>query len=417
MPYAAKLLSSEFLKTLRRWFFALKRRATGGPKHIDVFIKVDDPYSFLLIQILPELIQRYDLTCQLLPILHTEDEMFPDKHKWLKHSLVDAKRLADLYQLDFSSTLPNFDADKINAATISLLKSESIEQSIHIFGYFWLGEGTDEINNICSEMPDACIAQLEQNQGCLKKMGHYLPATVYFEGEWYWGIDRLDHFEERLNLELDNTHSKYVKYDLQHRDFCRFEGKSVVCGQALEMFFSARSPYSYIGLEKAINFCEHYGIELKIKLVLPMMMRAMNVPNRKKLVIFHDAKREANKHGIPYGFVADPLGQAVENCYGLYQYAQQQNRGVAFLLAFARAVNAKGIRADQDRGLKCIVESAGLDWQLAKPHVSNQHWRQVVEDNIQELAQLGLWGVPCFRYGDLVVWGQDRLWVIEQKLQ
>jgi 2-hydroxychromene-2-carboxylate isomerase len=28
-----------------------------------------------------------------------------------------------------------------------------------------------------------------------------------------------------------------------------------------------------------------------------------------------------------------------------------------------------------------------------------------------------IWGVPSFRVGDVAVWGQDRLWVIEDALR
>ena len=28
----------------------------------------------------------------------------------------------------------------------------------------------------------------------------------------------------------------------------------------------------------------------------------------------------------------------------------------------------------------------------------------------------GLWGVPSFRVGDLAVWGQDRLWAVQEAL-
>lgn len=31
-----------------------------------------------------------------------------------------------------------------------------------------------------------------------RELGHYLGATFYFEGEWYWGLDRLHYLETRL---------------------------------------------------------------------------------------------------------------------------------------------------------------------------------------------------------------------------
>jgi 2-hydroxychromene-2-carboxylate isomerase len=33
------------------------------------------------------------------------------------------------------------------------------------------------------------------------------------------------------------------------------------------------------------------------------------------------------------------------------------------------------------------------------------------------MMEHGVWGVPSFRVGNTVTWGQDRLWVIEHALQ
>jgi 2-hydroxychromene-2-carboxylate isomerase len=43
-------------------------------------------------------------------------------------------------------------------------------------------------------------------------------------------------------------------------------------------------------------------------------------------------------------------------------------------------------------------------------------WRGTAERNREELFSLGLWGVPSFRVGDLAVWGQDRLWAVQEAL-
>ena len=149
-----------------------------------------------------------------------------------------------------------------------------------------------------------------------------------------------------------------------------------------------------------------------------MMMRGMNVPQTKKMYIFHDTKREAKKHGIDYGFVADPLGKAVKNCYALFALAKSQGKEISYLLEFARAVNSQGLLADNENGMQVIVQRSGLNWHEAKRELNNpvQPWRQEVEDNMNELNNLGLWGVPCFHYQDTVTWGQDRLWVIEQAI-
>ena len=35
----------------------------------------------------------------------------------------------------------------------------------------------------------------------------------------------------------------------------------------------------------------------------------------------------------------------------------------------------------------------------------------------EDLLALGLWGVPSMQVQDVAVWGQDRLWAIEDKLR
>jgi 2-hydroxychromene-2-carboxylate isomerase len=31
-----------------------------------------------------------------------------------------------------------------------------------------------------------------------QRLGHYLGAMLYYGGEWYWGVDRLQYLESRL---------------------------------------------------------------------------------------------------------------------------------------------------------------------------------------------------------------------------
>ncbi|TDF38544.1 disulfide bond formation protein DsbA [Alteromonadaceae bacterium M269] len=416
MPYAARFLSSDWLLNTKRQIAEFKRSISGKTHELEVFIAASDPYSYLLVQVLPELVSRYKLGLRLRAVRDLQEDMFPDYPKWQANSLIDADRLASLYQLrsPLKSGVGTEHLPDITIATQLLLAIENEQDALaktqQILSNYWSG-----ILDENSEKQDS-EQQLNTNQERLKALGHYYPAMTHYGGEWYWGIDRFDHLEKRLNeLGVANGHPQ-VRYDLQTRNFCSPPVTSGGSDKPLEIFFSARSPYSYIGLLQAEKLAKHYDIPFVVKPVLPMMMRGMFVPDTKKMYIFHDTKREAKKLGLDYGFVADPLGEAVENCYSIYPYAKTQNKEVEFLLSFSRAVNSEGIRADQEQGLEIIVERCGLDWQQAKQCLGSQNWRDEVENNFAELQGLGLWGVPCFRYGDTVAWGQDRLWLIEQEV-
>jgi 2-hydroxychromene-2-carboxylate isomerase len=90
--------------------------------------------------------------------------------------------------------------------------------------------------------------------------------------------------------------------------------------------------------------------------------------------------------------------------------------GPAFADSFLRGVFAEAVDAGSDRGLRQLVERAGLDWQQALVWMADESWRDVAEDNRRSMFADQLWGVPSFRFGALATWGQDRLWLIEQAI-
>jgi 2-hydroxychromene-2-carboxylate isomerase len=120
--------------------------------------------------------------------------------------------------------------------------------------------------------------------------------------------------------------------------------------------------------------------------------------------------------GVPFGRLNDPVGRPAERGLALIPLAQRTNRGEAYVLSFMRGVWAQGIDAGSDRGLRTIVERAGLSWADAQVALKDEAWRLTAEANRKELFSLGLWGVPSFRVGDTAVWGQDRLWAVREAL-
>ena len=73
--------------------------------------------------------------------------------------------------------------------------------------------------------------------------------------------------------------------------------------------------------------------------------------------------------------------------------------------------------------LKKIIESIGLEWEDAEKDLDSEDWRDEVEKNRKRLFELGKWGPPTMilknkdGYQELVVWGQDRIWLIEEQIK
>ena len=89
---------------------------------------------------------------------------------------------------------------------------------------------------------------------------------------------------------------------------------------------------------------------------------------------------------------------------------------IDFLFAAGRAIFADGIDVATDEGMEEVAESAGLSWAELEPALESEDWKDAVEDNGEALAEAGMWGVPTFRLGNFVVWGQDRIWLLARAL-
>lgn len=158
------------------------------------------------------------------------------------------------------------------------------------------------------------------------------------------------------------------------------------------------------------------GAPVRLRYLLPMVMRGLPVPAAKRTYIAQDAAREARARGIAFGRINDPVGHPTERGLALMPLAEREGKGQDYVLSFMRGVWAEGLDAGSDRGLRTIAERAGLSWDAAKAALGNSEWRQIAESNRQELFDLGLWGVPSFRVDTTAVWGQDRLWAVQDAL-
>jgi len=429
MPYAAKIISSDAIKNTKRFIAKTQRKLKRQPATLDIFLRLDDPYSYLLIQVIEPFLARFNVKANFYTVLERQADMFPAMEMWHEYANHDAALLAQLYQLPFiHSHSPHKDRNLLEQATAQLLEAESkpdfIKHALTIFKNVW--ETPQVFNDLSLKQNTNLNKKLHKNQELLKSKGHYFGAMIHFEQEWYWGLDRLDHLESRLIKDgLAINSNEKVTFNLTYKNLCNqtvdinstgTNSTAIDKTIPLTLYWSARSPYSYLGLEQAIKLTQHYNIPLIIKPILPMMMRGLNVPQVKKMYIFLDTKREAQKLGLDYGFVADPLGKAVERCYSLLEYAREENKLQDFLLSFARAVNSQGISAATDKGMKLIVERCGLNWHTAQLALNSTHWKAEVETNLKEMYQHGCWGVPSFVYNDTACWGQDRIGIIEQMI-
>ena len=382
----AQLITSPAVLRLRRAAFAAVRKLSGRTATVHYFHQHDDPYSQLLASCLPAMQVRYRIAIVAHAVPAPDAAAAPDLQRLNDWSVRDAERLR--------SSLPA------------------------------VARNNEQPLSIKSPTP----AELLRGAALRKKMGHYLGAMLYFEGEWYWGTDRLHYLEQRLSeaglcigrsqdLSASAPESAWSPLipprSLQLKPILSKPATPPV----IHFYCSLRSPYTYLAARQVRKLAQHYGAELRIRYVLPMVMRGLPVPLAKRLYILRDTKREAIRLGMDFGAVVDPVGAPVEAGLALLQAACDKRQGSALLESFLSAVFAEGLDASSPEGLRQIAERAGIGAPEMRAALKDMRWRELAEANRADMLERGLWGVPSFRVNEQpILWGQDRLWMLEEDL-
>jgi 2-hydroxychromene-2-carboxylate isomerase len=402
------------------------RQKRREPHRVLYFHQVDDPYSALVATCLPELLKRYDIELIAHVVGPPPDAAAPDRARLVALSRVDAQRLARHLNLPFPAADRQPHSSAVETAQRVLVAAaesgDFVRLAPALCAELWQAARADEsaeadLGRWPQASVQACADHIAKAQHLREKLGHYLGATFYYAGEWYWGLDRLHHLEQRLqDLNAQRPGMTGVKGPMFAPSADLAAPVVLSKPEPIEFFFSLRSPYSAIVAPRVFELGRLTGAPVRLRFVLPMVMRGLAVPRNKRMYISLDAAREAHLRGQPFGRLNDPVGKPTERGLALIPFAQDAGKGQALVLSFMRLVWSQGVDAGSDRGLRRIVEEAGLVWADAQRALAQQEWRATAEANRQELLSLGLWGVPSFRVGALAVWGQDRLWAVQEAL-
>lgn len=407
----------------KRALYSLGRVLSGGRRRARLYYRADDPYSHLLAQLAPRLSETYGLTIELIPVAKPGIGANPAPEMLQQHAIRDAALLAEAYGLSFPSAATPPAEDRVRRAHAVLLEPRPAEEqmrvAVELGEAIWRDDGeavaaiVEQHGGVSGE---SVTPALEANYAALERSGHYQPGMLHYGGEWYWGVDRLCHLEERLQAEgLAASLGLHRGPAPSLEPSLRSPGGERPC---VELFVSFRSPYSYLSVPLLMKLRDRYAIEVRVRPVLPMVMRGLPVPRAKRLYIAHDAKREADRQGIPFGHVCDPLGKGIGYCMAVF-FVCAVPKGVE--LEFCASV-MQGIWAEaRDVGhlpdLVFLAGRAGISEAEVKAALADETWEEKAQANRDALTELGLWGVPSIRIGSYRSWGQDRLPLIEAGIE
>ncbi len=412
-------------RNLQRAYEEMKRRLSRRPHVVSAFLQLDDPYSYLLAQYLPEMVESYDVELRLYLSEARDGGYRPEPEMMAEYAVMDCIRLAAELGIPFldKGTTPPVEHRRSMLEAIANLagKSDFDAEFLRALAVYWRGdaEAASRLGATGAGQAEDVINRAKDRQ---QSLGHYNSATVHYGGEWYWGIDRLHYLLERLDgLGAAKAASPTPQLvSLRQATQLSLPVAPPVAARdlpPLELFHSIRSPYSYLALQQTFDIADAFGLQLKLRPVLPMVMRGMQVPKPKLMYIARDAAREAERRGIAFGKIADPLGAGIERCLAVFPYAESEKRGREFLLNAGEAIWSQGIDLATDAGMRKVTGRTGLFWPDVSAAMESDEWREPVEANRASMMASGSWGVPTLRMGDFVAWGQDRDWLLVRHIE
>ena len=411
---AMRLMASEaFLRSSRRRA-RLRRRLSGEAEAVHYFHQVDDPYSHLAVQKLEALKAAYDLPFKVHLVSRPAAAFQGSSEHFASWALRDARSVAADYGVAFHARAlpPPSSVDQASDGLAPHLDAADFAaRALAVGEALWSGalKPTDSIG--------IGRQAVRRGDALRERLGHYLGGMFHFEGEWFWGIDRIRLLEARLMAEGFGGGEPCVPEPVP-ADTSGLDASHIM----LEYFPSLRSPYTAVGHQRVLDLIARSGVTVKLRPVMPMMMRGVPAPRPKQRYILSDAAREARARGVPFGRMVDPFGEPVRRAFALFPGAVALDAGMAFVTAYLRAAWAEGIDISTESGLRQVAAKAGLDWDGLQAASRDTDWAALLDHNLNAMLDAGLWGVPSFRItggmdGEAYAcWGQDRIWRVENEI-
>jgi 2-hydroxychromene-2-carboxylate isomerase len=213
-------------------------------------------------------------------------------------------------------------------------------------------------------------------------------------------------------------------------------------GLDVDVYFSLRSPYCYIALDRLLDLRRRYDVNLRLRIVWPIAIRAPDTFSKMGAIGYRlpyqdiDIFRCAQQHGVPFQYpVPDPVKQEVSadgTRYGRILpfeeqthiqlltrcavYAKLRGLGWEFLNEASRLVwngQKKPWDACDYKFLRASIDAIGLsgdevfDAVAAAPSVLDA----ILADNeaLQKDNDAGHTGVPLMVFRNEPFFGQDRI--------
>jgi 2-hydroxychromene-2-carboxylate isomerase len=198
---------------------------------------------------------------------------------------------------------------------------------------------------------------------------------------------------------------------------------------SIDLFWSFRSPYSYLATPRLVAMQKDYDLNINVRPVYPLAVRSGEFFSQVNPMwvgyLMRDTYRISQMLGMPYRWprpdpvVVDPQTRAatpnqpyIHRLTRLGCAAAETPHGLDFLNEVSRVIWSGEIEGWYDGDhLKNAAARAGLDLAALDKTIADdpEKYEAIIMANQKAHAEAGHWGVPTMAFNGEPFFGQDRI--------
>ena len=202
----------------------------------------------------------------------------------------------------------------------------------------------------------------------------------------------------------------------------------------LDVFWSIRSPYSYLATPDMLKLREDFNAKINLRVVYPAAIRNPKLfTNTSKHFVNYlvmDAKRRSSFLSMPFVWPdPDPILQDLTTrVIAKYQphifrlsylavEAERQGKGLEFAYHISHLIFGGTKDWNNDLNLSQVSKKAGLSYDNLLSAVEGSNHHTEILENKTVLDEAGHWGVPTFLFRGEPFFGQDRVETLRWRVE
>lgn len=205
-----------------------------------------------------------------------------------------------------------------------------------------------------------------------------------------------------------------------------------------DLFWSFRSPYSYLGIRRYLRLTKNYKLDIRMRPVMPIAIRNpdffQNIDKNWISYLLRDCQRLAEFNELPFTFPSpDPVNMNMQTreistdqplihwITRLGVQAVEEGKGLEFADEVSSMIwgGTKDWNSDDNMNVACKRAGVILQEMNSKIEGNEANFDSIIADNQAALEKAGHWGVPTLVFENEPFFGQDRiemaLWRMKQK--